>query len=230
MPSYNASPFAAIPQKMEPGRPSYLFGSWNRLVSPTKLHVSKVAITSNVATLTVVINEGNVPAVGSLISVQGTATASGAFNVTNVALTGVSLDTSGSGTVTFALTHADVASTADAGTAIVPQPEVGETVADGKSVAAGLPYATPFTPDGVAKTVVCEVNFPTVPTACVVALQGSLTNIDANFVPVITNVVTVSTGTATVGTLTYTGNFNFYRYAISGTSGSGTIVAKLGIA
>lgn len=75
----------------------------------------------------------------------------------------------------------------------------------------------------------CEVTFPTVPTACVVALQGAAKNNDSEFQTIISNVVTVSTGTATYGTLQISGKWNFVRFLISGTSGSGKIVAKVNI-
>lgn len=228
MPSFSSSPFAALPQKLIPGQPAFLFGSWPSDVAPTKGNINKVAITSNVATVTVVINEGNVPAVGSLITVQGTATASGSFNVTNVALASVTIAADGTGTLTFALTHADVAAIADGGMFIVPQPEVGETVANGASVAVGLPYAEPSADTGQgAESVQCEVSFPTLPTACVVALQGSMTREFTTPAVVIANVVTVAGSAATLGTLQATGKWNFLRYSISGTSGSGTIVAKI---
>lgn len=230
-PAYNASPFAAPPAKLIPGIPSYLFGSWASDVAPTKMQVSNVALTSNVATLTVTVNEGNIPAVGSLITVQGTATASGAFNVTNVALTAVTINaTSGQGTVTFALTHANVASTPDGGIALVPQPEVGDTLASGtnNSVPVGLPYSVIWDAGSGPQQVSCEVNFPTIPTGVVVTLQAADTNTPATqWQTVIANVVTVATGTATYGTTQYSGKWNFYRYSYSGLSGSGSIVAKL---
>jgi hypothetical protein len=128
MPNYNNSPFAPLPQVALPGIPVFAFGSFNDRAAPTKMGISQVALTANVATLTVQLYEGNIPAVGSLITVQGTVSAGGAFNVVNVALTGVTINaTSGAGTVTFALTHANVGATADSGFAIVPQPLVGET-------------------------------------------------------------------------------------------------------
>ena len=228
MPNYNASPFAAIPQKLIPGRPAYLFGSFNDTVSPTKGVVNNVALASNVATVTVVINEGNVPAVGSLITIVGTASASGAFNVTNVALTGVTL-TNGAGTLTFALTHANVTSVADGGYFIIPQPEVGDTVANGQSVPVGLPHTVPQDAGQGPEYLECEVNFPTLPTACVVALQVAMTNTPATQWQVATsNVVTVAGSAATYGTTQWNGKANFARFSISGTSGTGTIVAKLG--
>lgn len=230
MPSYSASPFAALPQKLIPGQPAYLFGSWPQDIAPTKGVVNRVALTSNVATVTVVINRGNVPVVGALITIMGTASTSGLFNVTNVALASVTIAANGTGTLTFALTHANVTAAADGGTFIIPQPEVGDTVADGQSVAVGLPYATPSGDSGQgAVALECEVNFPTLPTACVVALQVAMTNTPATqWQTAITNVVTVAASAATYGTTQWSGKANFARYSISGTSGSGTIVAKLG--
>jgi hypothetical protein len=228
MPTFNKSPFAAIPQKLIPGQVAYLYGSWPQDTSPTKGLVNQVALSTNVATVTVVINEGNVPAVGSLITIQKTATAAGTFNVTNIALASVTIAANGTGTLTFPLTHADVVAVADAGAFIIPQPETSETVANGQSVAVGLPYAEPSADTGqAAVSVGCEVTFPTVPTACVVALQGAMTNVDAAYQTVIANVVTVAGSSATYGTLQATGKWNFLRFSISGTSGSGTIVAKL---
>jgi hypothetical protein len=231
MPSYNSSPFAAIPQKLIPGQPAYLYGSWAQDTAPTKGVISNVALTSNVATVTVVINEGNVPAVGSLITIVGTASTSGLFNVTNVALTGVTL-TNGAGTLTFALTHANVASAADGGYFIIPQPEVGDTVANGFSVPVGLPYSVPEDAGQQAQTVQIEVNFPVIPTACTVNVQGAMTNTPATVWQTLTNpAVSVAAGVATYGPSSITGKFNFLRFAITGTtnSNSATIVAKLSL-
>lgn len=230
MPSYSASPFAALPLKLIPGQPAYLFGSWPSDIAPTRLAVTSVAVASDVCTLGVTVTEGNIPAVGSLITVSGTATSSGAANVTNVALTGVSITAlTGAGTVTFALTASNVSTTADGGVALIPQPEVGDTVANGTSVAAGLPYATPWNTTSGAVQIECEVSFPTLPTACVVVLQGAAVNLNSQYQTIISNVVTVSGGTATYGTLQVSGKYNFVRYLISGASGTGSIVAKVNV-
>ena len=120
MPNYMEGPF---PQRaaLIPGQPAYSFG-----VAPTanaRMSISKVAIATNVATLTVQMLEGIIPAVGALISVQGTqtVTSGGApnFNVTNVALASVTINSStGAGTVTFALTSNNITAIADSGQAI----------------------------------------------------------------------------------------------------------------
>ena len=150
--------------------------------------------------------------------------------MTNVALASVTITAStGAGTVTLPLTHADVASAAGFGIALVPQPEVGEAVANGQSVAVGLPYAVPWHDGQGPEYVECEVNFPTLPTAAVVALQGAMVNLDANYVVIQANVTTVAGSAETKGTTQVSGKWNFLRYSISGTGGSGTIVAKIGI-
>ena len=144
MPAFSASPSLQVPLLM-PGTPLYLWGSYNDKISPTSMQVSNEALTTNVATLTVKVYSGNIPAVGSLITVTGTQTSSGAFNVTNVALTGVTIDAvTGAGTLTFALTHANVGSTADSGKAVVTTPVVLEAVPNpgattGSSICCAIP-------------------------------------------------------------------------------------------
>jgi hypothetical protein len=231
MPTYNPSPFAAPPVKLIPGQPAYLYGSWQGNVSPTKMRITGDQATSaTVAIYNVLITEGNIPVVGSLMTVYGTANSSGQFNMTNVAVSAVSITaTTGVGTITVTGSGlTTVAQTADGGFGIIPQPEVGDTVANGQSIAVGLPYAIPQDAGQGAEALQCEVSFPTLPTACVVALQVAATNTPATqWQTAIANVVTVTTSVATYGTTQWTGKANFARYAITGTSGSGTIVAKL---
>jgi hypothetical protein len=231
MPLFNASPFSHNTiQRLTPGRPNYLFGAWNDKTSPTKLQITSVQATTGTATLGVVVVDGNIPAVGSLLTVYGTATNS-QFNVTNAVLSAVSITAStGVGTVSWTGAFSAVSQTNDAGVGLIPQPETSDSFsASVQSVAVAAPDTKPWSPDGIADTVQCEVNFPTLPTACVVSLQGCLylDPAGANFQTAIANVVTVAASAATYGTLSYTGKFAFYRYGISGVSGSGTIVGKL---
>src|ERR1700677_2222571 len=116
MPAYNKSPFADIPRKLIPGQPVYLLGSWPKTIAPTRFQVSAVAATSSTAAVyTVTINEGNIPVVGALLTVKGTATQSGAFNVTNAVISAVSITAStGQGTITVTTTGlTTVGTTAD---------------------------------------------------------------------------------------------------------------------
>lgn len=142
MPQYSSDPTLAIALAL-PGTPVYVWGSLSDRIAPTRMTITNVALTTNVATLTVQVIEGNIPAVGALVTVRGTQQASGAFNVTAVAITGVTINaTTGAGTITFALTHANVGSAADSGMAIAPQAIVFESVTTNEnSVAVALPMA-----------------------------------------------------------------------------------------
>jgi hypothetical protein len=142
MPAYSSDPTLAVPLAL-PGIPVYVWGSLSDRIAPTRMTISNVALTTNVATLTVKVIEGNVPAVGQLVTVKGTQQAAGAFNVTAVAITGVAINaTTGAGTITFALTHANVGSVADSGMAIAPQAISFEAVVTNESsIAVALPMA-----------------------------------------------------------------------------------------
>lgn len=190
---YSSSPFAPV-TLLQPGKPEYVWGSFNDRVPNTRLQVSNVALTTNVATLTVLVLEGPIPAVGSLITVQGTQSTSGLFNVTNVALTGVTIDaTSGAGTLTFALTHADVVSAPNSGGAIVQTPVVMEAVTTATaSKPVDQPQAAPALTGFSA-----EAFFSAAPAAAVVAVQVADRNIDAAY--------------QTVDTLTFTGTQTILR-------------------
>lgn len=207
MPNYPTNPLAAIPLAL-PGIPVYAFGSFNDRVSPSKMGISNVALTTNVATLTVQVYEGNIPAVGSFITVTGTQQASGAFNVANVALTGVTINaTTGAGTVTFALTHANVSSVADSGLAIVPQPLVGETPAPPQlSIPVNFQVMSGFAP----KMVTVEGQFSAPPGAFNLQIQESDTwIIQGSFI----------TPSSSAYTVTAVNSSNFFRVDLQPTGG-----------
>jgi hypothetical protein len=219
MPFYNNSPFAAAVKLLYAGVAEYLFGSWRQDVSPSKFYVTSVAIAANVATVGVTIYEGEVPAVGSLISIQGTQNDAGAFNVTNVALTGVSLNSAGVGTLTFALAGANFGTAGDAGIAIVPQPIKMEAIAAGASVPVAMSNNS-FGGD-LDRTVTVQALFGTLPTGVTIELQGSMVNQDASFVTVGT-IATVAASAVTANGLTVVANWLFYRALVSGLTGAGT--------
>ena len=142
MPAYSNNPLYAVPLAL-PGIQQFFWGSLSDRISPTKMTVSNVALTSNVATLTVQVIEGNVPVAQQLVTVTGTQSTSGLFNVTAVAIASATINaTSGAGTITFALTHADVVSAADSGLAVAPQAVTYEAVSTNEnSIAVALPMA-----------------------------------------------------------------------------------------
>jgi len=226
MPLTTNTPTQKVRQLM-PGTPEYLLGSFNADVEITQMLVSKVALASDVATLTVQVTRGNIPAAGSLVTVTGTKTSSGLFNVNRVALSNVTIDaSSGAGTISFALSHADVAQTSDAGLAVVDTPEVGEAVTAGTSV---LAQTQPETM-GPLRTLAAMVSFPTLPTAATVKVVWAVSQQDVINGPIVLGTVaTVAAGVLTMGTTTYAAPAGgFLAFQVSGvTAGSGTIVAKL---
>lgn len=209
-PAYSASPFQ-IGYGLQPGIPAYSFGSSSFIVDNTNAFVTNVALTSNVATVTLKLRDGAIPVVGQLISIQGTQTASGAFNVTNVAITGVGGFATGDnsvGTVTFALTHANVVSIVDAGQASAPPPETGDVLTP-TVAASGQAFAiAPVAVVGNARSIAWRVSFPsTPPTSSFEAdLMGSIRQAGPYFK---LDKITAVTG----GTQTYTplAQINFVR-------------------
>jgi hypothetical protein len=225
MPAYIETPLDGIPPMLLPGIPGYFYGSRNTNLPSTRMQVTSVAITGDVATLGVVMVEGDIPAVGSLISVRGTqtTTSGGApnFNVTNAALIGVSINsTTGVGTVTFALTSTNLGTTADAGEAEVPVPEVAEAFANGTSLQftmqsdSGLPNNS--------RDIVWDVQTPSAPSAFSAALQVALVDEDSDY-------TTIDTATATGSRQVAGVRGNFIRVKNSGVSGgsSPTVIEKI---
>lgn len=225
MPNYVDSP--NIPAVfVQEGVSAYLFGSYNYKQGPTVMYVTNSALTTNVATLSVQITAGEVPTVGSLITVTQTQAGTGGMNVNRATITAVSISTAtGAGTISYAQTHANITTVADTGSAIVEVPEVAETLANGNSIACAFQ-----SPRGDNQfTVPVSVTFPTLPTAASVDLQAALRNVNSEFTKVAT-VVTVASSAYTAGPfnqVTLQRGY-FYRLAVSGVSGSGTIVGKIG--
>jgi hypothetical protein len=173
MPAYVSSPAPPPTSLLTSNVPGYSLGS--KANGPTTLlQVTRVSLTGNVATVTVQVREGNIPTTSGLITITGTQTASGAFNVTNKAITGVSIDpVTGQGTITFALSHADVSGTADAGQAYVPVPEIGEALTG--SDQKGQAFAV--SGYGISWAYTC----PSAPSAISIQLEGAIDNVDSEF-------------------------------------------------
>jgi hypothetical protein len=229
MPLYSTSAFAPLPEVAIPGKPVYFYGALNTDTDDTYLRVTNVALASNVATVTGTIYRGNIPAVGSLISIQGTKTSSGLFNVSGVALTAVSVAAAtGVGTFTFALTGSDVSATADAGMGIVPIAETAETAADGTSVAIYVPSNE--LRDLGEKSITVATTFPSLPTAATVTLYAAINNNPDEYTSMGV-VATVAAGAQTVGPLiTFTTPAGrFFRLVASAVSGgtNPTMIAKM---
>lgn len=226
MPAYNNTPFKPAPKLLIAGWPEYLLGSFNFDVP-----WGKVAITSaSAGTLTGVIVEGNIPAVGDLISTQGTSA-----DVTSTPITGV-VANAATGVVT--LTYSG-GGTSTGGTAkIVPL----ETAAAITTLLTTAPVTVPFqdTRDSHGRTITVIVK--TVTSTSLVgtfSLQGAMEDLDSEYVAIPTVNYTGSTGTI-ASTVALSGTagasvsaqyadtlYRFYRVLFTVTGGSGTGIAKI---
>lgn len=238
MPNYTASPFKPMPQLMVPGVPSYVWGSWNDKTGPTQgLILSNSAVTTT-ATVKLWIMSGNIPVVGSLITVVGSANSAN-FNVTNVALISVSaaaFPDTGIYTVTFAITSTSQGTLADAGQFIIPQPEVGENVT---GTGASVPVAvSAWTPSGKSLSVTLTIG--TGLSGVTAVIQGANLDKDSEYSTIGTigtglGVSTTewqsgdgntSTGTLAAGSVNFP-NFKFYRINLTAVTGTGLVIAKI---
>lgn len=212
MPNYDKSPFKTPPKLLIPGQNSYVFGSYKQNSSPTQIQVASVAITANVATVIGSVVGGDIPVAGALVSIRGTQTSAGLFNVTNVALASSTFNyTTGVLTITFALANANVGTTADAGRAIVPQPEVAEVTTTGTaSIAVAVQENETFLQSGR------QVSVAIIGTG-VYQLQGADFDQDAEY---------TSLGACVDNAVTQFGPFNHRFYRVIPTTG-GTAVVRI---
>src|SRR5208282_3832687 len=124
MPAFVNSPFSR-PVLVSKGVRAYLLGSFDFKVGNSKLAVTQVALTSNVAAVTGLLIGGPAPQVGGLVSIINTLAGAAEFNVQRSIITVVAVNqTTGVCTVSFALTATDVTAVANSGTMICEPPEV----------------------------------------------------------------------------------------------------------
>ncbi len=222
---FNAPPVVAVS-----GAPCYFYGSMPTSTQDMIAQITSIACASNVATIVMTIQAGNIPVTGNLITVQGVPNASGAYNVNNVAIASITGTAStGVYTVTYACTTANLSTTATSGKAYVPIQETSETLAANTSVAIYVPSQEPLN-DG-QRSITVAVLFPSMPAAATVTLQTAINNNPSEYENVGT--VAVVAGSAyTQGPIqTYNNQLNgrFWRLVVSGNSGgtSPTIIAKM---
>jgi hypothetical protein len=200
-------------------------------------------------TLTFRIVSGNVPAVGSLITVIGTVNGSGNLNVTNAQILSATTTDAGISTVTYTIASSTVAAgTPDGGQVSIPQPELGDILA--AFPASSIAVACPSSPGNQSgKSLSATVKLPaqqlgvaSTLSAVTVLIQGANFDEDAqyNTIGTITaagtasggpNVYDWQSGQGNSGTLASGDvdliNFRFYRLQVSAASGSGPVVGTI---
>jgi hypothetical protein len=230
LPPYNANPGVnTFPVLLQPGVNGYAFGSLNVNFPTTMMEISAVTLIGNVAGVSVLVREGAIPIPGSLLTIRGTSTASGAFNVVNVPIGTVTIDpVTGIGTITFTIVHADVAPVADTGQAYVPVPEVGELLP-----APGLTQASQaFAIQDIAGhnenglTIQWSTSYPAQPSTVLMTLQVADVDQDSQYQMLDSSNNT--NGDSRSITLT---RFRFLRVLASGVTGgaSPTAIVRIGI-
>jgi len=223
MPAFQNNPFAPA-QLLQKGVPAYLIGSFSQKTGNTNLSLLTDAIATNVATVTATFLNGPLPVAGSLISIINSTNSSAAFNVNRVPLASVSYNaTTNVMTMTFALTGSNQSATADAGSVIVEPAEVGETVSGNYTSQAVVVQA----PEGDSQfTVPFAITAGTGLTALTATLQTAIKAQSNEWTACAPAVVFAAAG-GQVNQVTLQRGY-LYRLAITGVTGSGSVVAKLG--
>lgn len=233
MSTYQASPLQRKVQQAVPGLPAYALGSLASTVAPSKGNILTVALASPTATVKVLVKEGQIPAVGQLISIQGAVPSY--FNVTNVAIasvTQVNTPDDGTYTLTFALTNANIGTTTSPGRFDAPQIEIGDALNLGGS---GTWYSAAIgiqmdTGPNNGRSIRFDVSFPTPGTStATITAQSADLDLDGEYV----DLGTVSTLTAgvTAGQSVIFPDLiaRFVRFKVSGVinPASSTVVGKV---
>jgi len=214
MPSYVSAPGQNAPVKqLLPGVPGYAFGSFDASSPTTLLQITAVAKASSVATYTVLIREGKIPAIGSLLTTRGLATAG--FNQNNVAITGVSIDsTTGIGTITAAITAGTVTTTADAGQGYVPVPEVGEAITGSVQTSQAFAIPQPENKGDQGTVLRWTTSYPSAPGTIAIQLEVAEVDVDAQYASILTSTSTTGEEQSTAPV-----RYRFVRAKITASTG-----------
>ena len=226
MPAYADSPFQP-PVLVMKGVAAYLWGSFDPRIGNSNLYLTQIAGSGSAATATVQLMNGPVPVIGGLITIINSTTSAGAFNVRRAVITAVTINAAtGAGTIQFA-SATSVAATADTGTVIVEPAEVSESLVNNTASIACVHQA----PGGDSQfTVPIAVTFPVLPTAVTVSLQGAIKNSNAEYTTMTPPVAVVAAGVQTQGPFAQAQlqRGYVYRVLVSGLTGNGSIIVKLG--
>jgi hypothetical protein len=235
MPNYNSTPWVTpVKSIIEPSLPNYSLGGKNSEQADTKAYVTNTALTSNVATYTVFIIEGNIPVVGQLVTIVGCTNGGSVFNVTQKPIASVgTFSAAGVGTFTVAITASNVASAPDSATVFAPVPETAD------ALGAGSPPATSLTGLQFAVSRVHNrqrgsnfswaYQFPSAPAAAVIQLEGAINDVDDEYSVIDKPTSAILTAGGETRPVTTADNVNFIRVKVPSFSGgtSPTVIAKI---
>ena len=246
---YITSPFKPVPKLLVQGRAEYVFGSLNDNTGPTTGYVISDSAATTTGTVVFQITGGNVPVVGSAVTIVGTANSAGIFNVTSSQVLTVATTEQGVCSVTYTIsaTATPTVQTQDFGQVIIPQIESGDalTSAGGASAPVTVP-ASPSQQSGKSLSVTVtlptqQLGTPSTLSAVTVVVQGSNVDKDDHYNTIGTvtaagaagNTYDWQSGEGNTGTGSLAAgsvnlpNFKFYRLNVTGATGAGPIVGTL---
>jgi hypothetical protein len=215
-PAYKFDPTQPV-FALQPGRPAEAFGAGR---AGFTAYVTNESLTSNVGTYSLKLINGPVPVVGQSFFVNATSPplTSPPQNVQSVitAVSGFNTLDNSTGTISAAITGTNVGSVTTGGLVTGMPYHAPETLVVGKSQAFAIRNYF------ISWSYAC----PSVPSTIAVQLEGSLTNVDSDFVIIGTSQTTAG-GVDVVATVPST--VNFVRLNCTATSGGTlpSIVAKI---
>jgi len=247
---YQTTPFKAPVQLLIQGTPSYVYGSYNDKTAPAFGYIISDSGTGSVSTVVYQQTQGNLPIPGSLVTILGSANATGLYNVTNAVLLTVVANDFGTVTITFAGSGSS-ASAPDSGQVIIPQIEIGDNLT--AALVSALPYSSVPVAAVVGATVTgrstsATVTLPTSSAAFTSTLSGVTVVIQASNVDRDDHYNTIGTittagaagstydwqsgeGISTTGTLAAGSvnvlSFRFYRLQVTAATGAGYVVGSI---
>lgn len=224
MPSYQKGQSNRNVPQATPGLPVYLLGSFSYTTAATRMVITNLSLTSNVAILTVNVTEGNAPVVNQVVTITN---ANPSYLNGQYTISAVNQNTTpdtGVWTITIAVTHANVTSSPAQGLALAPVLEVGETIAAIDSLQCALQSNTG--PDN-ARSIRADVSIGSGISAVQVDIYSAVLDLDSEY-QILGTVLLTATSTPTYGSIILTGIVaNFVRFHVSGLVGSGTIIGKV---
>lgn len=247
---YQTTPFKAPVDLLIQGTPEYVLGSLNVKTSDTFGYVQSDSGTGATSTVVFRIVTGNIPIPGSLVTIVGTANASGAYNVTNATVLTVVTTDAGICTITFAGSGSS-ASASDGGQVKIPQVEIGDNLTAG--IVAALPISSVPVAGVVGATTVGRsmsatvtfpantAAFPSTLSATTVVIQASNVDRDDHYNTIGTITAAgaagstydwqsgqgdTATGTLAAGSVDLL-SFRFYRLQVVSATGAGYIVGTI---
>ena len=231
MPAYtnNYAVTPRIVKQLVLGKPEFLIGNWPDNVALGRFIITNLVGSGTAVTVTGAMIEGNVPAIGDLISIHATTADSGNLNsVASAKITAVSLNAAGVGTIQFSSSET-FASTPDSGLAVImPQITSESLTASGALVlAATIPVAVQESEPAFNKGRTITVNFfvdtNTQSTTLTANLQEAMIDLDSEYVninstPDFSFATTITGGQTKQYTLQ---GSRLYRLKLAATSGTG---------